>query len=453
MSSQSPGRYLSRGGVIAYGLPGLVTAIPIIPIAILLPSYYALELGLGFTLTGLALGASRLLDFFSDILVGIGVDRYRWPMFGKRVSYQFKPWLVVGACTSAIGLYQLANPIEIAENLSSALYLVIWSSVLFFGWTLMMVPYTAWGAVLSDDLHDRSKLTVARESASLVGMLLALSAPAVFSQQEMSPIAIVFWLTVGLGVPILTFTLAKVPEHSVDKTESHTAKIQLADTSQLLKYKPFRFTLLCWFLNSLANGLPAVLFPIVVQKYLLFDEQGLFILLFLYFGAGIVMAPVWLKLAERWGKINAWKTAITFNIVIFSSVLLIDPSSNGLFSRDLFYWICALSGMSLSADMALPASLQADVMEADRNRHGKHRTGTAFALWSMATKLALAVAIVIGFVSLGLNGNEGQNANAAPSSMLLLSLYVCLPIVIKLFVIFMLGKLSLRTETGDAWTN
>lgn len=313
-----------------------------------------------------------------------------------------------------------------------------------------MVPYTAWGAVLSNDLHDRSKLTLARESAGLIGMLLALSAPVIFARQEMSPLAVVFWLTVGLGVPIIVFTLRKVPEYPTDKTAGNTTKIQLADITQLLKYKPFRFTLLCWFLNSLANGVPAVLFPIVVQKYLLFDEQGLFILLFLYFGAGIVMAPVWLKLAERWGKVNAWKTAIAFNILVFSSVLLIDPSSKGLFSSDLFYWICALSGMSLSADMALPASLQADVLEADRNHYGKHRTGTAFALWSMATKLALAVAIVIGFVSLGLNAGAEQSANSVPSSLLLLSLYVCLPISIKLYVIFMLSKFSLRTGLAQA---
>ena len=55
---------MSRKTVVGYGLPGFVTAIPVIPIAILLPSFYATELGLGLTLTGLALGLARLIDFF-----------------------------------------------------------------------------------------------------------------------------------------------------------------------------------------------------------------------------------------------------------------------------------------------------------------------------------------------------------------------------------------------------
>lgn len=450
MSDGPQNRNLSTGIIFAYGLPGLIAAIPIIPIAILLPSYYAVDLGLGFTLTGIALGFSRLLDFFSDILVGIGVDRFRWPGNGAN-TYQYKPWLILGSLIAALGLYMLANPNQIGENFAGALYLAFWSSVLLLGWTLLMVPYTAWGAELSSQRHERSKLTIARESAGLIGMLLALGAPALITQTDITPIALVFWLTVGLGVPILTYTLVKVPESGSGKNLQVSTQTRLKDIAELLKYRPFRFTLSCWFLNSLANGVPAVLFPIVAQKYLLFDDQELFFLLFLYFGAGVAMAPLWLKLAERWGKIASWRIAIFFNVLVFSSVLLIEPSSSGLFSSNLFYWICTLSGMSLSADMALPASLQADVMENDRKLHNKLRTGTAFALWSMATKLALAAAILIGFVSLGLDSGTDtsmavatsgvdQQVEQVPSTVLLLALYVCLPIALKLIVLRLLGK-------------
>ena len=191
MSSQAPKQCLTRHTVVSYGLPGLVTAIPIIPIAILLPSFYAIDLGLGFTLTGLALGAARLLDFFSDMLVGVAVDRVRWRS-SPSLAYQYKPWLVVGALVAALGLFQLANPGEIEQNLGGAGYLALWSSVLFLGWTLIMVPYNAWGAVLSDNLHDRSRLTVARESAGLIGMLLALSAPVLVVQLELPPVVLCF---------------------------------------------------------------------------------------------------------------------------------------------------------------------------------------------------------------------------------------------------------------------
>ena len=37
--------------LLAYGLPGLVTAIPTIPVFTLLPTFYAEDLGLGLALT------------------------------------------------------------------------------------------------------------------------------------------------------------------------------------------------------------------------------------------------------------------------------------------------------------------------------------------------------------------------------------------------------------------
>ncbi|MEM7467327.1 MAG: hypothetical protein AAF387_10630, partial [Pseudomonadota bacterium] len=69
----------------------------------------------------------------------------------------------------------------------------------------------------------------------------------------------------------------------------------------------------------------------------------------------------------------------------------------------------------------------------------KERTATAFALWSMATKLALAAAILIGFVSLGQSG-AGENFDQVESGRLLMLLYVAIPIGIKLLVFFVLRK-------------
>ncbi|MEM7467924.1 MAG: MFS transporter, partial [Pseudomonadota bacterium] len=356
---------MPRRLVIGYGLPGLVTAVPVIPIAILLPTYYAQDLGLGFTITGLALGLARILDFFTDILVGIGIDRLVWP-WRKAKHLKFKPWIAVGAIIAALGLCALATPVTFDSDWLGGLYLGLFSCVLFLGWTLMMVPYTAWGALLATTLHGRSSLTIAREAFGLTGMLLALSAPLVLLDTDLNPIALVAYLSIGLGVPIIIYTLKSVPDASAGEPERHAQTVNFRDVRALLAYAPFRFTIVCWFLNSLANGLPAVLFPIVVQQYLGFDEKSLFALLFLYFGAGVLAAPLWLALAKKLGKMAAWQSAILLNIIVFSSVLLLEPKSSGFFSPQLFYWICTLSGMSLAADMALPASIQADVMEADR---------------------------------------------------------------------------------------
>ena len=440
MTTMPRTRGMPRQLVFAYGLPGFVAAIPIIPIAILLPTYYAQELGLGFTVTGIALGLARFIDFLSDVFVGLAVDRFAWQRKAS-VALRYKPWLFIGGCIAGLALYALSHPGQVDDSIVGGLYLGAWSCVLFLGWTFLMVPYLSWGAVLAHDRHDRSRLTVARETAGLIGMLTALSAPVLVLSAEVSPLVIITWIAIICGTPLLGYCLYRVPESLSHEALSDDNKIRFRDLRELLGFEPFRATLGCWALNSFANGLAAVLFPIVVQQYLKFDERALFVLLFLYFAAGVAAAPLWLKLARKRGKLAAWRFSIVLNVIVFAAVLLIDPESHGLFSPALFYVISALSGLSLAADMALPASIQADVMEHDRKQHHKQRTATAFALWSMATKLALAGAVFIGFVTLGSSG-EQFDRNDPSARYLLLGLYVMLPIITKVFVLRLLGKLD-----------
>jgi Na+/melibiose symporter-like transporter len=97
-----------------------------------------------------------------------------------------------------------------------------------------------------------------------------------------------------------------------------------------------------------------------------------------------------------------------------------------------FALICALSGIALGADLALPASLQADVVDLDWLASGRRRTGLFFAFWSMTTKLSLALAVGIAFPLLSLAGFEAGGANSDRALATLAALYGLLPVAIKL---------------------
>ena len=49
----------------------------------------------------------------------------------------------------------------------------LWLFLLTLGWTLMLTPYFAWGAELSGDYAERGRIAVWRETAGLVGTILA----------------------------------------------------------------------------------------------------------------------------------------------------------------------------------------------------------------------------------------------------------------------------------------
>ena len=49
-------------------------------------------------------------------------------------------------------------------------WLFLCSALLFLGWTLVQIPYLAWGARLSPYYHERTRLTASRETAVIIGI-------------------------------------------------------------------------------------------------------------------------------------------------------------------------------------------------------------------------------------------------------------------------------------------
>ena len=102
-----------------------------------------------------------------------------------------------------------------------------------------------------------------------------------------------------------------------------------------------------------------------------------------------------------------------------------------------------LSGFSLGADLALPASMQADVVDLDRVATGRRRTGLFFAVWGMATKLAGAVAVGIAFPVLAALGFTTAGGNDGTALTGLALLYGGLPVVLKLAAVALVWRFPL----------
>src|SRR5690606_29325338 len=114
-------RQINSMSLLAYALPAAAFAIPIIPVSLHLPGFYADDMGLGLAATGTALLIARIFDIISDPLAGIVSDRLNLP-WGRR-----KPWVVLGAIAAGLALYQLFSPPAGA----SVNYLLTWAVVLY----------------------------------------------------------------------------------------------------------------------------------------------------------------------------------------------------------------------------------------------------------------------------------------------------------------------------------
>jgi Na+/melibiose symporter-like transporter len=381
------------------------------------------------------LGA-RIFDTVTDPLVGALSDRFGFS--GNRR----KPWVAAGAPIAGLGLFKLLNP---TADLDWT-YLFGWSVVLYAGWTMIAVPYLAWGAELSRDYHERARITSWREGLMLTGIVAAGAVNAVVTRlggTEAEALGAMAWVAILLGSIFIPLLLWKVPDAPVGNPSGVRTLSLQAGTALLLTNLPFLRLLFAWFLNGLANGVPAALFYIYLEHGLGADAGQRAILILLYFVAAILAVPLWLPLSRRLGKHRAWCWAMIAASLAFAAVPLIPEGGLAAFAL-----ICAVTGVALGADLVLPPAIQADVVDYDRLRSGRQRAGLQFALWGMSTKFALAAAVGLALPGLEMAGFD-PSAPDADGIFVLTVIYALVPVVIKMTAIAVVWRFPLTAERHD----
>jgi len=408
----APGLTSSR--ILAYGLPGLPLSMLGLPLAVYLPAYYTQTLGLSLLAMGGAVLLARLFDIASDLAVGLFSDHLRQ----RGLSRKFL--MVIGVPVLIIGIQQLF----IAPPGAGFGYLLTWNLVTYAGWTLIAVPYYAWGAELSADRHVRTQLAGSREGFTITGIFIAIAVPTLLGiagqpDRALNVISDSLWLALPLAI-MLALLLA--PERAAPAVGTTTPVARLAG---LVANRPMRRLVMAYLLSNAANALPAALFLFYIT-HILQAEMAIGSFLGLYFLAGIAALPVWVLLSRRYGKARTWNLSMLLACAAFVWVPWLgagDLVAYGL--------ICAVTGVALGADLALPASLQTDMVELDTRQSGQQRAGLLFGLWGLTTKLAAALGVGIAFGVLAMVGFDPRSTNTDAVLLSLALLYGLAPVLLK----------------------
>ena len=426
--------------LLAYALPALPLAVLTVPFYVIVPTYYN-ALGLPIAAVGIALLAIRLLDALIDPAAGLVADRIE-SRFGRR-----KVLFALGVPLTTLAAVMLFLP---PGDMSGTGYLLAWGIALSIGWTIALVPYQAWGAELSTSYAGRNRVSAFREGITFFGTLIALVMPEIVKQfgaltteAALGPTLRIFAYGIAIILPVSAFvTLMAVPEPPDRSTQRLDLKAGLA---AMLRNQPFIRLLAAYLVNGLANGLPATLFLLFVAERLqLVSSGGVFLIV--YVGAGLAGIPFWLWLGNRTSKHRSWCLAMLTACAAFVFAPLLPPGS---FSG--FLAICIVTGVAVGADLALPASLQADVIDLDTAESGAQRSASYLAFWGLATKLALALAVGIAFPTLaafGLDPGAGKRSDAGLTALALL--YAALPVLLKLGAVALMWRFPIDRDAQEA---
>lgn len=393
---------LSLSRLLAFAMPALPVAAFQLPFVIIVPKYYADNVGLSLTAVGAIIIAVRLIDAMLDPFIGYFCDHSR-PRWGRR-----KTWFGVAAVPTTIGALMVFNPfpnVDAGNILFWGGWFFLWSVMMSLGYTALSLSHQSWAAEISTTYYGRNRIFAGREVAVVLGTLVATGLPFVLTKMGLpgdQPVLIGLSLLVGIALPVLaSITVFSVPEPLHTR---HTPTRFIDGLRGMAANAPFRRLLLAFALSNMANGVPAAILLYFVRDYIHGNEETQRLFLLLYFLFGVLSTPLWLWLSKKTSKHRAWSIAMIIACCAFVWTPFVGWDSLGTNSVWAFGFIMVFAGMAVGADLMLPPSMQSDVVDLDTARTGEQHTGFYFAIWALATKVALSIALGLGFVILGAVG-------------------------------------------------
>ena len=377
-SKENSSAVLSKSTLYAHGSIGIPLAVIGYPLAIWIPAHYAGGLGMSLAMVGTILMLARFTDVLTDPIMGEISDRWR-TRFGRR-----KPWLLVGMPIMMLGVYKLfIPPADVG-----IWYFLIYLTLFFVGSTIIALPHRAWGAELSTDYHQRSRVTASREFFVLGGLMLAALVPMLVEvtadgSGSVGQVFTIIWQdavgaftgdladkeivnrstltgpvlaglawTIILVLPVCVFVvLAFVKEPPPTKKDTVPLKEGLR---YLWKNGPMRRVLIIALLVVFGEA-----FRNAVSLFFIRDIIGIPTIgaaYFFYFIAGLGAIPFWLWLGRKIGKHRAFMcTLITISIVSFANLFL----SYGDYLA--FFLLFIVKGFCFGGLQFLPVAMLADV--------------------------------------------------------------------------------------------
>lgn len=377
----------------------------LVPLLLLLPQFYAVEVGLDIAAIGTVFMVARLWDAFTDPTIGTLSDRTR-TRWGRR-----RPWLLAGLPLCMGSTWFLLNPPDGA----GMGYLFVWVLLFYVFWTMMFIPYQAWGTELATGFHERTRVAGYRDGASFLGYLLATALPLLVLQvfggieapsyEQMLTVLGSFFL---ISLPIVTFLcIWRVPEPQ----RYAAVNAGWSELIGLLRNGPFVRLLGAFTLDRLAMGIYFAVMPLTVSVVLnLFDR---FLTLSLVISVtSLLFSPFWVAVAGRMSKHGAYCLANVVTCVAYAG-FLIAPPENFPVALAIF----ALLGVGNAGTLITTPSMMADCIDYDHWRSGIEQTGAHIAFLWLVTKVGFALGIGVSLIYLGWFGFSPAGPNSETALM------------------------------------
>jgi Na+/melibiose symporter-like transporter len=419
---------MGLGRITAFGSVQLPLGAIGLPIAIYLAPLYSGQMHLSLQMIGLALIFARLSDFVIDPIIGVLTDRWR-PAIGRR-----RVWLIFGTVALMAGVYFLFRPTPGV----GIIYFFLAVSLVYFGFTLIQLPYNSWAAELSTDYDRRTRISSVSQFFSILGLIVStlipayvLLTPGATSAEVMAAISLFIFVTLPL-CSSAAFFLVPEPEAPI-----HKAPFDLRGSLRtLMSNGPFlriTFVVLIATIGEVFRQTITVFFARDVV-----GVANIGIIYFFYFAAALAMVPFWTWLARRIEKHRALTLALLI-VAVTNAAMFFVPAGGTL----VFTMLFVLKGSCYGAVLILPGAMVADTVDIDTAQTLDRQQGLFFAAIAMVQKMGYALGAGLPLLLLGMVGYNSAGEHRAEPLLALSISYSLIPTMLVLVAAALTWRYSL----------
>ena len=410
-----------------YAAPAAGSWFYYIPMWSILPGIYAKYFGLKLTSIAAVILFIRLFDGVIDTAIGYLSD-WRRAHGGSR-----KTWVIAGDIGVIFACYKLFLPPPVVTTA----YYLTWSIAFFLAFTIAEIPHVTWGAELTMEYQERSKVFAVRNIVCRIGVIAFYSLPLlpISPTGEYTPQVLRNAVYIGAFMTSLGLGLAMMGAPAGIAAAKPGGDSMRLLVRSILKNKPLLIFFMASALLGLAVGMWFALVYFYLDSYMHLGSK-IPTLFLIGYGVSILCTPLWLEVIRRTSKATAWVTGIVLFIAQLAMATVLTPTSP---SWMVFALVIAANIYFCCNDIAA-VSIVGDIVDYGRLTFGRDRGATYFAVNTLVFKFGLGIG---GGIGLGVAGLFGFDPTATTQSgMAVVGLkvgFAGLPTVLTIFgLIFVL---------------
>ncbi len=386
---------------IAYGAGDSGFSLTTTALALVYLDFLINVVGLDPELAGVSIGMGRVWDALNDLFVGTLSDRTR-SRWGRR-----RPYLLFGAIPFGIAFVLM----WLVPATSSQALLTIYYTAMYVVFdtlfTLVNVPYIALTPELAPTYDERTSLHSYRMAFSIgLGLVGAIAPLAIVDaipgsctslETRRSAYALMAVILGGVSVIPITLTFATTrerPEYQDLPTPSIRESFRIAASN-----RAFLIAAGVYLLTWIPIDLIQFVLVFLIRDYFGLGSSERDTIFLLIFGVGVLALPLWVWVASRWNKKNAYQAGITFLAVVLIALSFTSPGQTSV-----IVLLAILAGVGVSAAHAIPLAILPDTIEWDELRSAKRQEAAYYSVVTLIQKLVGAGTIALTGTALAAAG-------------------------------------------------